>query len=147
MMKKMQVALIAAGAVAMAGGLLLSGCKSEKDYRDERAEFAVLHSQKAKYRDQLEGKKMGLLECMRYALEHNLDVEVNKVEEAVAREMRTAEMLGMLPELTVTDTYTSRNNTPASSSQNIFGDAGGTYSYSTSQDRDLNYLNVDLALS
>ena len=146
-MKKMQVALIAAGAVAMAGGLLLSGCKSEKDYRDERAEFAVLHSQKAKYRDQLEGKKMGLLECMRYALEHNLDVEVNKVEEAVAREMRTAEMLGMLPELTVTDTYTSRNNTPASSSQNIFGDAGGTYSYSTSQDRDLNYLNVDLALS
>ena len=147
MMKKMQVALIAAGAVAMAGGLLLSGCKSEQDYRDERAEIAVLHSQKAKYRDQLEGKKMGLLECMRYALEHNLDVEVNKVEEAVAREMRTAEMLGMLPELTVTDTYTSRNNTPASSSQNIFGDAGGTYSYSTSQDRDLNYLNVDLALS
>ena len=147
MMKKMQVALIAAGAVAMAGGLLLSGCKSEQDYRDERAEIAVLHSQKAKYRDQLEGKKMGLLECMRYALEHNLDVEVNKVEEAVAREMRTAEMLGMLPELTVTDTFTSRNNTPASSSENIFGDAGGTYSYSRSQDRNLNYLNVDLALS
>ena len=146
-MKKMQVALIAAGAVAMAGGLLLSGCKSEQDYRDERAEIAVLHSQKAKYRDQLEGKKMGLLECMRYALEHNLDVEVNKVEEAVAREMRTAEMLGMLPELTVTDTFTSRNNTPASSSENIFGDAGGTYSYSRSQDRNLNYLNVDLALS
>ncbi|MBQ7393302.1 MAG: TolC family protein [Lentisphaeria bacterium] len=147
MMKKMQVALIAAGAVAMAGGLLLSGCKSEKDFRDERAEYAVLHSQKAKYRDQLEGKKMGLLECMRYALEHNLDVEVNKVEEAVAREMRTAEMLGMLPELTVTDTFTARNNLPASSSENIYGDAGGTYSYSQSQDRALNYLNVDLALS
>ena len=146
-MKKMQVALIAAGAVAMAGGLLLSGCKSEKEFRDERAEYAVLHSQKAKYRDQLEGQKMGLLECMRYALEHNLDVEVTKVEEAVAREMRTAEMLGMLPELTVTDTYTARNNTPASSSKNIFGDAGGTYSYSQSQDRDVNYLNVDLALS
>ena len=146
-MKKMQVALIAAGAVAMAGGLLLSGCKSEKEFRDERAEYAVLHSQKAKYRDQLEGQKMGLLECMRYALEHNLDVEVNKVEEAVAREMRTAEMLGMLPELTVTDTFTARNNTPASSSENIYGDAGGTYSYSQSQDRALNYLNVDLALS
>ena len=146
-MKKMQVALIAAGAVAMAGGLLLSGCKSEKEFRDERAEYAVLHSQKAKYRDQLEGQKMGLLECMRYALEHNLDVEVTKVEEAVAREMRTAEMLGMLPELTVTDTYTARNNTPASSSKNIFGDAGGTYSYSQSQVRDVNYLNVDLALS
>ena len=102
-MKKMQIALIAAGAVAMAGGMLLSGCKSEKEFRDERAEYAVLHNQQAKYRDQLEGKKMGLLECMRYALEHNLDVEVNKVEEAVAREMRTAEMLGMLPELTVTD--------------------------------------------
>ncbi|MBO5688339.1 MAG: TolC family protein [Lentisphaeria bacterium] len=147
MMKKMQIALIAAGAVAMAGGMLLSGCKSEKEFRDERAEYAVLHNQQAKYRDQLEGKKMGLLECMRYALEHNLDVEVNKVEEAVAREMRTAEMLGMLPELTVTDTYTARNNTPASSSENIYGDAGGTYSYSQSQDRALNYLNVDLALS
>ena len=146
-MKKMQIALIAAGAVAMAGGMLLSGCKSEKEFRDERAEYAVLHNQQAKYRDQLEGKKMGLLECMRYALEHNLDVEVNKVEEAVAREMRTAEMLGMLPELTVTDTYTARNNTPASSSENIYGDAGGTYSYSQSQDRALNYLNVDLALS
>ena len=147
MMKKMQIALIAAGAVAMAGGMLLSGCKSEKEFRDERAEYAVLHNQQAKYRDQLEGKKMGLLECMRYALEHNLDVEVNKVEEAVAREMRTAEMLGMLPELTVTDTFTARNNTPASSSENIYGDAGGTYSYSQSQDRALNYLNVDLALS
>lgn len=146
-MKKMQIALIAAGAVAMAGGMLLSGCKSEKEFRDERAEYAVLHNQQAKYRDQLEGKKMGLLECMRYALEHNLDVEVNKVEEAVAREMRTAEMLGMLPELTVTDTFTARNNTPASSSENIYGDAGGTYSYSQSQDRALNYLNVDLALS
>lgn len=146
-MKKMQIALIAAGAVAMAGGMLLSGCKSEEDFRNERAEYAVTHHQKAKYRDQLEGQKMGLLECMRYALEHNLDVEVNKVEEAVAREMRTAEMLGMLPELTVTDTFTSRNNTPASSSENIFGDAGGTYSYSRSQDRNLNYLNVDLALS
>ncbi|MBR2641873.1 MAG: TolC family protein [Lentisphaeria bacterium] len=147
MMKKMQVALIAAGAVAMAGGLLLSGCKSEKDFRDDRAEYAVLHSQKAKYRDQLEGKKMGLLECMRYALEHNLDVEVNKVEEAVAREMRTAEMLGMLPELTVTDSFTARSNVPASSSENVYGEVGGTYSYSQSQDRALNYLNVDLALS
>ena len=146
-MKKMQVALIAAGAVAMAGGLLLSGCKSEKDFRDDRAEYAVLHSQKAKYRDQLEGKKMGLLECMRYALEHNLDVEVNKVEEAVAREMRTAEMLGMLPELTVTDSFTARSNVPASSSENVYGEVGGTYSYSQSQDRALNYLNVDLALS
>lgn len=146
-MKKMQAAWIAAGAVALAGSFLLSGCKSEQDYRDERAEYAVLHSQKAKYRDQLEGKKMGLLECMRYALEHNLDVEVNKVEEAVAREMRTAEMLGMLPELTVTDTFTARNNQPASSSKNLRGDAGGTYSYSKSQDKELNYLNVDLALS
>ena len=147
MMKKMSGVWFAAGIAAVAGSLFLNGCKSEEEYRNERAEKAVLHSQKVKYRDQLEGRKMGLLECMQYALKHNLDLEVNKVEEAVAHEMMTAEMLGMLPELNVSDTFTERSNRPASKSQNIMGDAGGTYSYSQSQDKTLNYLNIDLALS
>ncbi len=144
-MKKMHLMMVAAGVAALTG--LLGGCKSEEEYRAERAEYAVVHSQKAKYRDQLEGRKLGLLECMKYAIEHNLDVEVNKIEEAVAKEMRTAEMLGMLPELNISDTYTNRSNRPASSSENVVGDAGGTYSYSQSQDKEINYLNIDLALS
>lgn len=146
-MKKMSGIWFVAGVAAVAGSLFLNGCKSEEEYRNERAEMAVTHMQKAKYRDDLEGRKMSLQQCMYYALKNNLDVKVEELEIAVAREMRTAEMLGMLPELNVTDNFTMRSNRPASKSQNIMGDAGGTYSYSQSQDKTLNYLNIDLALS
>ena len=60
--------------------------------------------------------------------------------------MKTAEMLGMLPELNINDTATVRNNTAASSSKKV-GESGLTYGYSTSQERDVNYFNIDLALS
>lgn len=146
-MKKTNAVLFGLGcAGAVAGMLAVSGCKNAEDYRNERAEYAVRHFEASKYQELAEGQKVGLMDCIRLALENNLDMKVLDLEKDVAREMRTAEMLGMLPELNITDTWTGRSNVPASSSEKV-GEGGLTYGYSTSQDRNINYFNVDLALS
>ena len=124
----------------------IGGCKTAKEYRDERAEYAVKHFEFARYREMMEGQKLSLQECIKMARENNLELKVAAIEENVAKEMRTAEMLGMLPELNGSYNFTNRNNTPASSSRKT-ADDGLTYGYSTSQDRTINYFNVDLALS
>ena len=134
------------GAAVLAVAFVIAGCQSMEDYRNERAEYAIKHFEGAKYRELLEGKQLTLSECINLAKEHNLNLQVNKLEEKVARELRTAEMLGMLPELNINDTATVRNNTAASSSKKV-GATGLTYGYSQSQDRDVNYFNIDLALS
>lgn len=137
---------IVAGVAVLAIVCLFTGCQSMEDYRNERAEYAIKHFEGAKYRELVEGKKLTLQECIDLAREHNLNLQVSKLEEKVAREMRTAEMLGMLPELNINDTATFRSNTPASSSEKV-GESGLTYGYSTSQERNVNYFNIDLALS
>ena len=123
-----------AGTAVIALAFLFAGCQSMEDYRNERAEYAIRHFEGAKYRELVEGKKLTLRECVELAQKHNLDLQVNKLEEKVAREFKTAEMLGMLPELNVNDTATFRNNTAASSSEKV-GEDGLTYGYSKSQDR------------
>ncbi len=134
------------GAAAMVGLLLGTGCKTAEEYRLERAEYAVSHFEKALQKELVRNKRYTLPECVGIALKHNLDLKVYQLEEAVARESRTAEMLGMLPELNVTDSLTGRNNIPASSSRKV-GESGLSYGASTSQDEDYNYVNVDLVLS
>jgi len=139
--------LLLAGA-AVAGVMVgITGCQNMEDYRKERAEYAIRHFEGAKYRELMEGKRLNLRECVDMARENNLEIQVQKIEEKVAKEMKTSEMLGMLPELNINDTWTGRNNTPASSSQQVHGSGPGTYSYSQSQDRNVNYFNIDLALS
>ncbi len=132
--------------VCAAGLVTFTGCKNFEEYRNERAEYAVRHFELSQYRDLEEGRVLTLPECIRTALANNLDLKVFDIEESVAREMRTAEMLGMLPELNASNNLTTRNNTPASSSKKV-GESGLTYGYSSSQDKTVNYLNVDLALS
>lgn len=127
--------------------LLLSGCKSFDDYQEERIAYAVKHFERAQYSDIKPGQVLTLDECVRMAVKNNLDLKVFGLEEQVAKEMRTSEMLGMLPELNISNNLTGRTNTPASSSKQLHGDGPGTYSYSQSQDKTVNYLNVDLALS
>ena len=134
------------GAAVLAVAFVIAGCQSMEDYRKERAEYAIKHFEGAKYRELLEGKQLTLSECINLAKEHNLNLQVSKLEEKVAQELRTAEMLGMLPELNINDTATIRNNTAASSSKKV-GTGGLTYGYSQSQDKDVNYFNIDLALS
>lgn len=135
--------LLGFGAAAV---LAAGGCKSYDEYRQERAEYAVKHFERSQLQDLEEGRVLTLVDCIRLAGRNNLDLEVFKLEEHVAREMRTADMLGMLPEINVSNTLTDRNNTPGSSSRRISSD-GATYGASTSQDRTVNYLNVDFALS
>ena len=135
--------LIAFGVLA---AVISGGCKTAQDYRDERAEYAVKHFEFSRYREMMEGQKLSLKECIAMALSNNLELKVMGIEEDVAKEMRTAEMLGMLPELNISDSFTGRSNTPASSSKKV-ADGGMTYGYSTSQDRNVNYFNIDLALS
>ena len=134
-MKKANQVLFGLGcAGAVAGMVAIGGCKSYEDYRNERAEYAIKHFESAKYRDMMEGEKVNLTQCIKLALEHNLDMKVLNLEQEVAREMRTADMLGMLPELNISDTYTNRSNVPASKSEKV--DEGGlSYGYSTSQNR------------
>lgn len=127
--------------------LLLSGCKSFDEYQQERIAYAVRHFERAQYSNIENGRVLTLNECVRLAVKNNLDLKVFGLEEQVTKEMRTSEMLGMLPELNVSNNLTGRNNTPASSSKQLHGDGPGTYSYSQSQDKTVNYLNIDLALS
>ena len=134
-------------AVIGAGVLCLAGCKSFDDYQEERLAKAVAHFERARYSNIPEGKVLTLNECFALARANNLDLKVFGLEEQVSKEMRTYEILGMLPELNVSNNLNHQDNTPASKSRQLDGYGPGTYSYSQSQDRTVNYLNIDLALS
>lgn len=141
-MKNKTIILGAAAVVVMLGG-----CKSFDEYQEERVNKAVMHFEKANYTDIKPDQVLTLNDCVFMAVRNNLDLRVFGIEEQVAKEMRTSEFLGMLPDLTVSNNLTRRDNTPASSSRQIHGEGPGTYSYSQSQERTVNYLNIDLALS
>ena len=128
--------------------IALFGCKSYEDYKNERVESAIKHFERAQYTDLPTDKVLSLKECIELAIENNVDLKVYSLEEKVSHEMRTSEMLGMLPDLTVSDSYVHRDNIAASKSKQVHGTQGpGNYTYSTSQDKTINYFNVDLALS
>lgn len=133
--------------IAGLGILICGGCKSFSEYQEERHNKAVLHFERAQYTNIDPNKVLSLNECFQLALKNNLDLKVFGIEEKVAEELRTSEMLGMLPELNVSNNLTHRDNTPASKSKQLDNYGYGTYSYAQSQDRTINYLNVDLALS
>ena len=133
--------------IAGAALCVLAGCKSFNEYQKERVSYAVSHFEKAQYSNIPEDKILTLNDCVSMAVKNNLDLKVFGLEEKVAKEMRTSEFLGMLPELNVSNNLSHRDNTPASSSRQLQGAGPGTYSYSQSQDRTVNYLNIDLALS
>lgn len=138
---------ICAGLVCIAVLLLTAaGCKTRDAYQDERARLAALHFERAKWSMYASDHVYTLDECIDLALKYNLDIEVAKLEEKSASEATIAEALGMLPELTASDTVSNRNNVAASGSLAVASE-GSTYSYSTSQDQFQHNLNIDLALS
>ena len=133
---------------AFAGVLLLmtaAGCKSHRDYEDDRAESAALHFQQAKFRE-MPGEQLTLQKCIEIALKNSLQARVSELEIEVQQEMETAEALGMLPQLNVNNNFTARSKTPASSSKKIAA-TGRTYGASYSEDKIINYLNIDLMFS
>ena len=132
---------------AAAALCIFAGCKSFDEYQKERVSYAVKHFERSQYSNLPAGKVLKLNECVSYARKNNLDLKVFGLEEEVAKEMRTSDFLGMLPELNISNNLNHRTNTPASSSRQLDGSGYGTYSYSQSQDRTVNYFNIDLALS
>ncbi len=131
--------------VALAGVAVLAGCKSQEDYNEDRAVKAAAHYEQAKWSKYKPNHEFKLEECIDLALQFNLDIKVAKLEADATSEMQIAEALGMLPELTVANNLTYRNNEAFSGSRPK--DGYMTYNYSTSSEKDLNYLNIDLALS
>ena len=136
-------------AVTVFAGVLLmlaaAGCKTNQDYKDDRAENAVKHFQQAKYRE-LPGEKLTLQKCIETALKNNLQTRISELELQVQNEFQTAEALGMLPQLNINNNFTARSNTPASSSKKIVA-TGRSYGASYSEDKVINYLNIDLMFS
>lgn len=143
-MRKMIVLGIAAVSALFA--FCVSSCKSMDSYIEERAERAVLDSQKAKYMELTDGRSYTLDQCIKYALKHNLQVRLHELDVQIANENKMAELMGMLPELNFNENYTARSNTAASSSQKI-KEGGRTYGGSSSEERQVNYFNIDLLLS
>ena len=132
--------------LAVAGMMVFPGCQTEKDYRNERAEKAIRYFEYSRLREMAPETKLTLKECIAIGLKHNLDLKVKHLEEDIASELRTAELLGMLPELNINDGFSGRSNIPASSSRAYDRD-GATYGASQSQDKVINTFNIDLALS
>ena len=127
--------------------LILSGCKTEEDYRNERVTNAKDQYQKIRKEELPADKVLTLHDCIKLAMESNLDIRVQNLEKDAAKNIMWAEILGMLPEFSVTDNFTTRDNQPGSRSRSVEKGGGGTYDYSTSQDRTINNLSVDLAFS
>ena len=131
---------------AAAALLILSGCKTEDDYKKERIAKAQEQFEAAKKRDLPADKVLTLKDCIDLAMKQNLDVKVQNLEKDAARSVMWADILGMLPDFSLTENFTARNNQPGSRSKAVEKD-GETYDYSTSQDKNINNLSVDLAFS
>lgn len=133
---------VAAGACVLT---MLSSCTTEKDLRDRRVDLAVRHFDRAKYRP-VPDKYLTLKDCITMALEHNLDLKASKMEEDVSDTQKVAELLRMLPEINFNYTGTFRDRYAATSSKKE-ASSGASYGASTSQDKSINYFNLDFALS
>ncbi|MFA7231587.1 MAG: TolC family protein [Victivallaceae bacterium] len=126
--------------------VLLWGCHSAEYYREQRVEKARKHFDTISKKVIEKGALFTLPLCIQVALRQNLDLKVYELKERITQEKVTAEMLGMLPDLTISDDVTSRNGQPGSSSQNIQTGAQ-TYPASTSSDKTENNFKVEMALS
>ncbi|MBO5760750.1 MAG: TolC family protein [Lentisphaeria bacterium] len=133
---------VAAGACLLT---MLAGCTTEKDLRARRLDLAVRHFDHAKYRP-VPDKYLTLKDCIELALKNNLDLKASKMEEDVANKQKVAELLRMLPEVNFNYTGSHRDNYAATSSEKKVA-SGASYGASTSQQRDINYFNLDFALS
>ena len=81
MLKRSFSVVMALGVIAV---LAFAGCKSEEDFRLERANYARLHFEQSQFKELPQDVRLTLPECIRLAHENNLDVKVSRLEEAVA---------------------------------------------------------------
>ena len=71
MLKTYVSVVMALGAAAI---FALAGCKSEEDFRMERANYARLHFERSQFKELPQDVRLTLPECIRLAHENNLDV-------------------------------------------------------------------------
>ena len=90
--------------------LILSGCKTEEDYKNERVTNARDQYKKIRKEELPAEKVLTLHDCIELAMKSNLDIRVQNLEKDAAKNIMWAEILGMLPDLSVTDNFTSRTN-------------------------------------
>ena len=98
--------------LAIAVIFVLAGCQSGKEARERRIKKAAEHMQKIQLKVMPKGQVFTLVDCIATALDHNLDLKVYELRERIADEKVTAQMLGMLPELSISNQFHSRNKTP-----------------------------------
>ena len=129
--------------------LTLSGCKNLDDYREERVEKADRAFKQIKKNKFPEDAILSLPYCIELALKNNLDLKVYELKEAVDKEKKTAAMLGMLPDLMITNDLTYRTNEPGAKSVYLTGPQAGQQSlaYSKSTNPFENRVRAELLFS
>ena len=100
-------------------GVILAGCKSDQDYQTLRRDKAQKDFETISKRTLPADKVLTLPMCVNEALKNNLDLKVEDLQTQVNKESKTAAMLGMLPQLTMTYNLQTRSNQPGSSSQDL----------------------------
>ena len=80
--------------------IIACGCQSQQDYDTQRADNARRHFEIISQRGVNSTKTYDLASCIGDALANNLDLKVEELQIAVAKERKTAALLGMLPQLT-----------------------------------------------
>jgi outer membrane protein TolC len=130
----------------LAAVVFLAGCHNAEFYREQRVTKARKHFETINKKVIKKGTVFTLPMCISTALKHNLDLKVYDLKERIANEKVTAEMLGMLPDLTISNDYKGRSGEPGSSSTNIRTGAL-TYAPSKSEDNNINVFKVEMALS
>jgi len=111
---------VLASALLAASLVALNSCGTSQDeLKQQRIEKADKHFDAISKRVVPPAVTLSLPMCIEAALKSNLDLKVEDLKVAVASEKVTAEMLGMLPELNVSENVTNRNNEPGSSSESL----------------------------
>ncbi len=127
-------------------GIFLASCHNSEYYRQQRVEKARKDFTNISKRTIDENKVFTLNECIDKALKHNLSLKVYDLKEQIASEKVTAQMLGMLPELNISNQLNSRDKTPGARSQSIETGKQSLVS-SKSIDNTVNNIKIELAIS
>ena len=126
--------------------MFITGCHNSEYYRQQRVERARRNFENISKRTIDKNKVFTLNECIGSALKHNLALKVYDLKEQIASEKVTAQMLGLLPELNVSNQLNSRNKTPGASSYSIETGKQSLVS-SRSIDNTVNNVKIELAIS
>ena len=116
------------------------------DYREERLIKADKAFRQIRLQDVPDNQMLTLPYCIELALKNNLDLKVYELKEAVSKERKTAEVLGMLPDLVITSDLTSRGNQPGAKSESLL-DGTQSLQYSKSTQPTEERVRVELIFS